>query len=347
MARLLVTTALAVAPLVGCTPSVLQCGRPEQAAKVPKPTLEYVLVEYRQGVEATPPQVEVKATPRYDDVRTKIHSVAIRLPDSCLNEAASQVSGVSQHTETIFQTTCGPWLSEIEKALANAGYQVFSWDALWKLEKQENLSTYNAGKKLGADIVFVFNSLEAGDIKSGSALKTTLKYSVSNGRGEVLGPKLLDEDTRRGFGAFVEGVLRQGDQAKGVVALSSVLDSTAVLTGNNERVGDKAAGESIWFYRRAVIFPMQRNSGMRFLFARLLACPDCATPSPTLQQEPWKPTRREVAVSPAVIAPPRLSAEDTVQDATATALDPYKAERLQLIRAGAQAFVQSFQEGTR
>ena len=116
-------------PLAGCAePTAPKCN--VAVAKLAEP--EYVLVEYRMGGEfQKPPTVEVRPTPKYDEARSKMKAAAIRFPDSCLNASASQASGVAQQTQTILQTTCGVYLSEMEKALATAGFKVFSWDALY------------------------------------------------------------------------------------------------------------------------------------------------------------------------------------------------------------------------
>ena len=106
----------------------------------------------------------MRPTPKYREVHRTLKAAALRLPDTCLNESASRVAGAGGQSQLIFQTNCGPWLGEIEKALSASGFKVYSWDALAKLEKQRGLSPYNAGRELGADVVFMLNSLEASDI---------------------------------------------------------------------------------------------------------------------------------------------------------------------------------------
>lgn len=317
--------ALALVGLAGCsTPSIPAC------TSVPDLAPEYVLVEYRYGGQyGKAPLVEVKDTPQYVERRSVLKSAAIRFPDSCLNESAAKVSGLSDSTQTILQTTCGPWLGEIEKALVGAGYRVISWDALWKLEKQRNLSTYNAGKELGADVVFVFNSLEAGNIVGGSSSQGNFKYFESDPSGSARAPKGLDEPTRVAFKASAQTGVRllQGAGKEKILALSSIIDTTAVLT---------ETGQSVWFYTRSTTIPTSEKRGMKFLFGRY----------PGQPYQLVAPTRTEL-VSTSVAPVSTLSSEDTEETNAAAGVDPYQAKRLQLIRTGAAELVRAFQGGGR
>ena len=58
----------------------------------------------------------------------------------------------------------------LERSLAGAGYRVISGDALYRLEGSTSprLSTYVAAQQLGADAVFVINSLETSDVQRGA-----------------------------------------------------------------------------------------------------------------------------------------------------------------------------------
>lgn len=314
--------ALGLLGTAACNPSVPTC-RAVQAPAPPAP--EYVLVEHRTASEsATAPKVEVKETPKYQSTKGKLRAAAIRLPDTCLNETAARVTGVAQRTDLIFQTKCGSWLSEIEKALATAGFKVYSWDALYKLEIERRLSPYNAGKMLGADVVFVFNSLEAGDIKGGASMQGRFRYFNADARGRALSARPLDEATRDQFKAFAQGALKDSVKPDQVIALSSIIDSTAVLT---------ESGESVWFYRRVLTMPVKENAGMKFLFGRY----------PGTE---WKVV--SPALLPAISKPrsaPLLSTEESVESSVGVRHDAYEAMRLDLIRAGASDFVQAFRGG--
>jgi hypothetical protein len=287
----------------------------------PEIEAEYVLVSFSMGGEyAKAPADEVKGTETYAKGRSTYKTAAIRLPDSCLNETAGKVSGMANQSQTILQTQCGPWLSEIEKALVEANLKVMSWDALWKLEREKGISTYSAGAQLGADIIFVFNSLEAGDIRAGSSVAGKFKYFSSDEAGTPLSPLPLDDATRAQFQTFVRAILQSRVAADQVTALSAIIDVTAVLP---------STGQSVWFFRRAQTIPITNSKGMNFLFGR----------HPGRQ---WEPVMPRVQIVAQAAAQPTYSAEDTVTSTVGAGTDPYQAQRLELIRNGATAFVEAF-----
>jgi hypothetical protein len=304
----------------GCTSGVPHCR--------PPPPVSYALVEYRGGGElGQPPKVEISQTPPYLANRSTFKAVAIRFPDSCLQTAASAMTGASRagETQTILSTDCGVYLSELERAFTSHDYRVFSWDALRGLERQKNLSPYAAGKELGADIVFVFNSLDAAPVQAGAQSGASFKYFASDPKGTRLDPLALDDATRSTFREFAKSQAG-ADPANQVVALSSTLDSTAIVT---------SGGESVWFYRRTVTRPVRTRRGMRFLFGRTLG-------------GPWTPAIPDVPVplGAAPPPPPQVKTEDVTEShVAATAADPYAAEKLQLIRDAATDFVAKFFTG--
>ena len=320
------TVAVALVGLVGAG-----CRKECPPESAPTP-VAWALVEYRTGAESgRAPKVEISKTKAYDDFRTaKLGGasplpVGIRLPEQCLNEAVSQVSGVTKGDKTIFQTTCGVWLAEIERALARTNFRVISWDVLHKREKQKGLSTYEAAKELGAEVVFVFNTLETGELKAGGKVGTTFKYFASDHLGQRGQPLALDDATRAQMRDYAAKSAGGAPTAARVVALSATLDSTAIVT---------STGESFWFYRRTVTIPTEATSGMRFLFAR--------TP-----MSPWQPARPYIPQVMPTVARPNVATEDvSASEIIAEASDPFAAEKLQLVREGAADFVRSFREGT-
>jgi hypothetical protein len=322
--------AILVAPALGaCTSGVPHC-KPPPAPPAPIP-VSYALVEYRAGGEIgqQPPKIEINQTSAYKANKDTFKSVAIRFPDNCLQTAASAASAVTgasraSETQTFLSTICGVYLSELERALTQNGYRVYSWDALRGLERQKNLSPYAAGKELGADIVFVFNSLDAAPVQAGSSLRASYKYFASNPRGARLQPLALDDATRGKFRDFAKSQAGAVD-AKQVIALSSTLDSTAIVT---------SGGESVWFYRRTVTKPITTGAGMRFLFGR-------AGGDEWMPAVPFIP--QPVGVAP---PPPQVRTEDvTESQVSGSAADPYAAEELELIRASATDFVTKFHNG--
>ena len=289
--------------------------------------VEYVLAEYRIGSESarmTP--AEVSDTPAYKTERPNIKKIAIRFPDSCHEAGAAVVTGKAGEANgtTIFKSNCGVWLGELERSLSASGFIVYSSDAVHQLEKQGK-SAYVAAAELGADVVIMFNSLEAKDVKAGTLAGTRFLYFKSNEKGEE-GPALpLPETLRAYFRTFIKA-RKEPKGAEPVVALAAILDATAILA---KPMGSAAAGESIWFYRRSMTRPLKSAGSMRFLFART------ATSEQWLVAAPDLPTVREAP-------PPPPSSEDVSMSATTDVSDAYAVERLALVRESATDFVARF-----
>ena len=335
-ASLVVTSLLAA--MCGCTSAIPHCAAIEAPTPPPPPVqIDYALVEARAGGEVgTAPQVEIQDTPAYkQDIQAGVFkAAAIRLPDSCLITSSAGASGISndQQTQKILSTNCGVRLKEIERALTKIGFKVYSWDALRGLQDQKHLSPYDAGRELGADVVFVFNSLAASALKGGGQAQARYKYFASNAKGERLKPLPLEESTRAQFKQFAKSNGGISSSPDAVTALSCTLNSTAIVTGSNNPQEAAKAGESIWFYKRTVTHPVRTAAGMRFLFARLPG-------------GDWTPAVPDVPKVAAVVQAPRTSTEDVESQTSGSTEDAYAVERLKLIHEAAEDFVTKFQNG--
>lgn len=322
--------------LSGCT-ALADCAcRDPSTVGCAAPTQDYLLVEARQGAALdTPPKIEVSETPVYLGTRETSGVAAIRLPETCANDSASQVTGQSRHVDAIVQTACGVWLAELEKALVAAHFRVVSWDSLRGLERSKNIPAYTAARELGADVLFMFNSVEAAPVAPGGKAASQLNYFHSNSIGER-GEAFLMTDTQRApVRAFVEqnmeGIAdrelaqtaRDTERGRVVIALSSMLDATAVQT---------SSGESMWFYRNQAIRPVRDRIGRRFLFIKA--------------GDQWHPTRRDLPVGIEMPKMEALSAEDTSHTNVSGSTDPYAEERLELVRWVAQDFVARYRTGS-
>jgi hypothetical protein len=269
-------------------------------------------------------------TPAYGDSRAAAATAAIRLPDDCSKEGASKVTGDARNTETIAATDCGVWLAELEKALSAAQFRVVSWDALKGLERSKNLPAYEAARELGADVLFLFNSIEAANVLPGGKTGSRLRYFHANARGERQGPYPMTDQERAPLRASVEQIMDQlaapagADQSTArVSALSASLDTTAILT---------RSGESIWFYRNRTVKPLDAMIGQQFLLARVGAT--------------WQYTKPELPeLVPVVAAPQTLSAEDSSHSTVGATRDPFAVERLDLMRRVANDFVDRYRTG--
>lgn len=289
---------------------------------------QYLMAEYRIGAEsARTAPAEVSETPAYLAQRTGIRKVAIRFPDTCHDAGAANVSGKSAEGSggtTIFKSRCGVWLGELERAFSANGFIVYSSDAVHQQEKLGK-SAYVAAADLGADVVIMFNSLEAPDVRAGGLAGTRFLYFKSNEKGEELGPQALDDATR----TYLRTFIKQRKEPKGaepVVALASILDATAILA---KPLGNAQPGESIWFYRRTVTRPLKSTGSMKFLFSR------------TDDKAQWTITMPDLPPSALPPPPPPVSEEVSVTS-TSDISDPYATERLVVVRASATDFVNRF-----
>jgi hypothetical protein len=239
------------------------------------------------------------------------------------------MSGAAKRSDSIAATACGTWLAELEKALALAGFRVVSWSRLNEAETQQKLSTQAAAQQLGADVVFMLNSLEATEIKGGASAGASFKYFEANNRGTRGAPVALEENDRAYFREFVKA--RGGEEkADAVTALASALDTTAILT----RPGSpgEGAGEAMWFYRRIITHPVSSRRSERFLFGHDMV--------PNAQ---WYPIQVEAPAVQQVVALPTVATEDTMKTEVAAGVqDPYAAEKLDLVREIAKDFVARF-----
>ncbi|HXK19658.1 MAG TPA: hypothetical protein VNG33_17730, partial [Polyangiaceae bacterium] len=101
MLRLLFRVLLPLAGLLsasGCNMTLADCACIDQTrAGCAPPTHDFLLIEALQGAAlASKPKVEVSQTPAYESTRAASGVAAIRLPDSCLNDTAAQVTGDSK-----------------------------------------------------------------------------------------------------------------------------------------------------------------------------------------------------------------------------------------------------------
>jgi hypothetical protein len=300
------------------------------------PSHDYLLIEARQGAGLdTTPKIEVSETPAYLSTRATSGVAAIRLPETCANDSASQVTGQARNVDAIVRTLCGVWLAELEKALVAAHFRVVSWDSLRGLEHSKNIPAYTAAKELGADVLFMFNSVEAAPVAPGGNAASQLKYYHSNSVGDRGDAFMMTETQRAPLRAFVDQYMaaiadrelgktaRATEQGRLVIALSSMLDATAVQT---------SSGESMWFYRNQAIRPVRDRIGRSFLFIK--------------DGEQWHPTRRDLPVGIEMPKAETLSAEDSSSSTVTGSSDPYAEERLELVRWVAQDFVTRYRTGS-
>lgn len=293
--------------LCGCQSTLPSCETPAPA--VPS---EYALVEYRLREKTdTEPKVEVSDTATYRAEHARYTAAALRLPDACVELDATGAPAL--------KAECKPWLAELERAFAAASFRMAAWDSLWRLEREKGLSTYNAAKELGAEIVFVLNTLESESVTAGNSKLPKHEYFASDERGGRGEPLSLDEGTRSAFLKYTLDAASKSIEPSSVIALTAVLDSTAIVT---------QTGESIWFYRRATVVPTKEKQGLKLLFGRVTG-------------GGWTPAA-PVVDADATSAPPAPEAGAASNPPDIALLG---AERLELVRASADHLVTTWKSG--
>lgn len=316
-----------VAPNCACARNPDHPGCKEVEAPKP-PKTKYLLAEARFGSAlGTPREVEINQTPTYHKARESLTSAAIRPPDSCLTQTASEVKGEANNSATVLATQkCGVWLSEVERSLVKNGFRVVSWDALRTIEENERVPPYKAAKKLGADVLFLFNSLEVSSVSAGGESAYRVEYFASDAQGHRGAPLAMTESERAQLRNAVIARSKANTPDGSLLFLAGTLDATAIQTEN---------GESIWFYRNTAIKTLSEQTGQAFLFARIEGQPI------------WYLAERETqAVSSAVVAPAESrSSVDTGSQRISATQDATAAENLALMRTVTADFVDSFRTG--
>lgn len=212
----------------------------------------YVAVNYSSTVRGSRGPAELFSTPKYLEARTRIRTVAVQAPDNCVSETAAQQSGIALGGRQILKTDCGIWLSELEKTLVQAGFRVISWKELAQVITLTRTPGYKAAQTLGADAMFMVNSLENNVLTPDQLEDEALQYSVSNPAGDIIAPAMLDQKDR----AAIRNVVRSRFKERSVRGLASTIDVSAVLA---------ESGEAVWFYRRSITDATPGQAGARVL----------------------------------------------------------------------------------
>lgn len=201
------------------------------------PSYEYYKVSSRFVASAQGQQApEVIATPSYNQLAGRAVTVAVRAPDSCINNTANQATGGAAAGGTILQTNCGVEMGEIERALTRAGYNVISWNILQR-EMARNLSANEVANTLGAQVLFQVNSLEKSQKTLGQDARWERTYFRTDQTFTAAQPLPLTEEQRnyisRTYLAPIEAKMNMRSYAV-------TLDAAAVWV---------ATGQSLWYYR--------------------------------------------------------------------------------------------------
>lgn len=241
------------------------------------PSYEYYKISSRFVSSAQDQQApEVIATPSYNQLAGKAATVAVRAPDSCVNNTANQATGGAAASGTILQTNCGVEMGEIERALTRAGYNVISWNVLQR-EMSRDASATQVASSLGAQVLFQVNSLEKSQKTLGADARWERTYFRTDASGNMAQPLPLTEEQRTYIGRTYLAPIEANVNTR---SYAVTLDATAVWV---------ATGQSLWYYRwtRAA-----EPSGVARGYDLRLACyygygfNSCQAFKPTLPQAP-------------------------------------------------------------
>ncbi len=289
-------------------------------------TTEYVLAEHQSAAlvsSNTAPEVSAGATYRSDLPTVK--TIGLQFPDArCVTQTSAKTYGDIRNqgdSDAIMATNCGVWLAELERALTQHGYKVVSWSAIKQEQATKNITTYQAAASLGAEVVFVVNSMETNDLTPNATSGSRTTYFKSDEAGSKKEPLAMPQSEREPLRRFV--VSHNGANANAVIGWAGTLDLTAV----------HVRGQSIWFFRHHIQRSRFAQTGMRFLFRR---------ESKTSPFEIWRPQ----GVDEPVIAVDDRSASDVeFNQVKSGPADPFQAEKLEMVRAVAGECVRRFASG--
>jgi len=179
---------------------------------------------------------EVVSSQTYLRVIPRIQYLAVLAPEGCANETATQSSGEAAGLDLLLKTTCGIEMTELERALTKAGFQVISWTVLQHKVEKEDLTPHAASKELGAEVLFHINSLERSMIQAGQDARWERRFYESNQQGQQLQP--LSLPAKEG-NILLEYTKQQEATLLNQERLSVTINASASLVDT---------GESIWFY---------------------------------------------------------------------------------------------------
>lgn len=219
-------------------------------------TNKYILVKKASHrVSAPENKAEVVATARYKEMASNITVIAYRPPDLCLNQAASQATGLASSDQEVLKTTCGVWISELERAFAEKGFKVISWGSLLGASNDGDALLEKA-RRMGVQVLLMVNSLDVGSVDPTKQVNSTIEFIESNRELAELGPRPVDNRIKRSLLSHIPK-----DAALPNTQWAATLDITAI---------DLETNQSIWFFRQTFASALQSS----YEWSKLFYCDD-------------------------------------------------------------------------
>jgi hypothetical protein len=227
---------LSVLALVGCKSLY------PAASHAPR---SYLAIVYRAHAATEPKTTsEVHQADKFPALLETWKTAAVRAPDSCANDASS----------------CGAWLSQIERGLVERKFAVVSSTAVRDVERAKHVPAHAAAHELGADVVFIINELDARAVPMGNDARETFDVFETDEEGRDRRPPAVAESNLDAATTFAkkEVTSLRPELAKTPTHLLATLDVTAV---------DANTGEAVWFYQRREVSPVSFEVERDFMIA--------------------------------------------------------------------------------
>ena len=210
---------------------------------------------------------EIDATPRYDALRPRLHTLAILASSGCTDDAETDAETIAETIadedteggQNPLHPECARYLLELEDAFTRAGYRVVTHAMLAGYETP----AVEAATRLGAQVLFRVHRLETPITPLRDARDVTIDYYHSNARGDALRPPQFTFLHYRAWDARVmRRIAPELQKTANAEVLTASLDLRALTLPDEE---------PLWSYRRSLselasdgVAPDLRR---RFLFA--------------------------------------------------------------------------------
>lgn len=205
----------------------------------------YFAIRYRIRPKAAPrPVTNVRQDDKFTNLRTTWSKAVVRAPDTCSADRS-----------------CTSRLTEIERGLVDGKLMILSSTALRDVERTKGVSTQVAAREVGADVVFVINTLEVEAIPLGTAARASFEVFETDERGRRGQRLSLPEAELDASKAFVRAHV--GDLQKELEDVTSHVTATLDVTAI-----DVASGDAVWFYQKQEVAAVPVRLERRFMFAR-------------------------------------------------------------------------------
>lgn len=286
--------------------------------------LKYLKLESRLVESNRDGEREITGSPAYEQGYRSVTKVAVRAPDVCANQNASEATGAARQdsvTSTVLKTSCGVEMAEMERSLTKRGYQVVSWKMLSNIVAADaKVPLLEAAKRLGAQVLFQVNTLEKVNIVPGQDARIERRFYQSNKFGDSLAPAALAEGS---LDPLRPHILQQEEALRRNGRLGAMLDVNATVIDT---------GQSIWFYRASKVEQLARDNSASLLLTQK-------------KRGPWTPVRPESQAQQANNTRVARSAEMVAVSSGGRSADQENAVYFGLVRQAVDDFANAFASG--